>query len=377
MNGSETHYNAKKNPIFAAHPALGGKIHHVSLGNYPTPVDRLEGLERALKQKGLFIKREDLSSVLYGGNKLRKLEFLLADAVAKHFKHTVTFGYAGSNHTLATAIFAKKLGLSPISIHLPQSNARYVRKNLLYQKLLNAELHQYGGIPTLFSAFLLISIKRLLTSGRIPYYIPAGGSNALGVVGTASAVFELSDQIMDGVLPKPDLIYLPTGSAGTTAGIALGIKALGLDIKVRGVAVSPSDYSGLENVKRHFNDAKRLLMKCDPTFPDVQITGDDVKIVEGYLGDGYARFTEKGMDAVRLLKISDKVQLEGTYTGKAMAAMIDHASRGELDGKRVLFWNTYNSHDFTDLIKDVDYRTLPKSYHPYFERDFQPLEIED
>ncbi len=376
MNGSEIYDNAGKNPIFVAYTALQGKIPHVSLGNYPTPVDRLKGLEKALKQKALFIKREDMSSDLYGGNKLRKLEFLLADAVAKNFKHTVTFGYAGSNHTLATAIFANKLGLRPISMHLPQPNARYVRKNLLYQKLLDVEMHQYGGIPTLFCAFVLNSIKHLVISGRTPYFIPAGGSNALGVIGTASALFELSDQIEEGVLPKPDLIYLPTGSAGTTAGIALGIKALGLDIKVRGVAVSPPKYSGFESVKKHFNDANGLLMKCDPSFPDVKITEDDVEIVDGYLGRGYARFTEVGMDAVRLIKISDKVQLEGTYTGKAMAAMIDHASRGEFDGKVVLFWNTYNSHDFSDKIERVDYRTLPKSYHPYFERDFQPLEIE-
>jgi D-cysteine desulfhydrase len=267
--------------------------------------------------------------------------------------------------------------LKPISIHLVQSNARYVRKNLLYQKRLNAELHQYGGIPTLLCALILITIKRLAISGRTPYYIPAGGSNALGVVGTASALFELSNQIEEGALPRPDLIYLPTGSAGTTAGIVLGIKALRLDIKVRGVAVSPPEYSGFESVESHFNDAKELLMKFDPTFPDVEIDKGDVEIVDGYLGRGYARFTEKGMDAVRLLKISDKVQLEGTYTGKAMAAMIDHASAGKFDGKRVLFWNTYNSHDFTDLIKDIDYRTLPKDYHPYFERDFQPLEIKD
>ena len=143
------------------------------------------------------------------------------------------------------------------------------------------------------------------------------------MVGTASALFELSDQIEEGVLPKPDLIYLPTGSAGTTAGIALGIKALGLGIKVRGIAVSPPEYSGFESVKKHFNDAKGLLMKCDPSFPDVEITEDDVEIVDGYLGRGYARFTEVGMDAVRLINISDKVQLEGTYTGKAMAGLMD------------------------------------------------------
>lgn len=377
MKRSVGHDNLSDNPIFVAYPALKGKIHHVRLGNYPTPVDRLKGLEKKLNTKNLYIKREDISSDLYGGNKLRKLEFLLADAKARNFKYTITVGYAGSNHTLATAVFAKKLGLMPISFHLPQPNARYVRKNLLYQQRIGTELHQYRRISTGALCLPLISLRCLFKSGRPAYYIPAGGSNPLGVIGTASALFELARQIEKSVFPKPDFIYLPTGSAGTTAGIALGVKALGLDIKVRGVSVSPVEYSGFENVKKHFDDAVKLLRKCDPKFPDVRITEEDVEIIPGYLGSGYARFTEKGMDAVRLIKESDDIRLEGTYTGKAMAAMIDHASTGRLTGKTTLFWNTYNSYDFADMIADVDYRSLPKSYHPYFEKGFQPLEIED
>lgn len=377
MERRETHNNRSKNPIFSAYPDLIGKIHHVSLGNYPSPVDRLKGLEKRLKTKNIYMKREDISSEFYGGNKLRKLEFLLADAAAKNRKYTITVGYAGSNHTLATAVFAKKLGLKPISLHLPQSNAKYVRKNLLYQELLGTELHQYRRVSAVAASLFLISFACLLKSGRPAYYIPAGGSNPLGVIGTASAVFELAKQIEEGIFPKPDYIYLPTGSAGTTAGIAVGIKALGLGIKVRGVAVSPEEYSGFENVKKHFVSAVKLLRKCDPTFPDIHLAEGDVEIIPGYLGDGYARFTEAGMDAVRLVKETDGVMLEGTYTGKAMAAFIDHASAGRLEGKTSLFWNTYNSHDFTDLIVDIDYRRLPRSYHHYFERDFQPLEISD
>ena len=374
-NKNMTSENKYLNPIFNAYPLLKGKIPHVSLGNYPTPVDRLTGLEKALKTKNLFIKREDKSSDLYGGNKLRKLEVLLADAKAKKYKSTITVGYAGSNHTLATAVFGGKLGLKAISLHLVQPNSRYVRKNLLYQQHLDAELHQQKGVPALASVMALLFIKSILTTGRPPYYIPAGGSNALGVIGTTSAIFELAHQIEAGLSPKPDLIYLPTGSAGTTAGIALGIKALGLDIKIRGISVSPRSYSGFKNVEEHFDNAVQHLRKCDPSFPDIHVSEDDVEIVPGYLGPGYAHFTKKGMDAVRLIKKSDNIDLEGTYTGKAMAALIDDASSGKLKGKTVLFWNTYNSHDFSDTIKDVDYKGLPKCYHTYFENDFQPLEI--
>jgi 1-aminocyclopropane-1-carboxylate deaminase/D-cysteine desulfhydrase-like pyridoxal-dependent ACC family enzyme len=362
-------------PICSRFPALADKIPYTSLGDYPTPVEKLSGLGKKLGTQNLFIKRDDKSSKIYGGNKVRKLEFLLADALAQKKTHTLTFGYAGSNHTLATAVYATRLNMHPISIHLPQSNARYVQKNLLYQKRLGAELHHYSGMATIYVGTVFTILKTLLKTGKLPSIIPPGGSNALGVIGASGGIIELAAQIKRRELPEPDYIYVPVGSAGTAAGLALGLTVTDLKSKLMGVAVTPPHFSDFEHVKKLFDDAVKKLRKSDPTLPPITLSRDDIEIITDYIGNGYARFTKKGMDAVALIKETDGIALEGTYTGKTLSALIDHARTGRLDKKTVLFWNTFNSTSIDNTIKDVDYHTLPRAYHRYFEKDFQPLEL--
>ena len=364
-------------PLFSVYPGLKDKIPYISLGEFPTPVGRLSGLEKETETQDIFVKREDKSSDIYGGNKIRKLEFILGLALAKRKKHTITFGFAGSNHTLAVALFADKLKMIPISMHLFQPNARYVRKNLLYQELVGTKFHHYRSFNTIRLGSIMTMMKYIVRTGKMPLFIPPGGSSTMGVMATSGAAFELKGQIDDGAIPMPDFIYLPLGSGGTTAGLLLGIKALGLGIKIRAVAVSPRGFSNFENIKKLFDDGAKEIKKLEPTFPDVELLEEDIEISHDYLGEGYAHFNENGMDAVRLLEKTDKIFLEGTYTGKAMACLIDDARAGRLDGKRTLFWNTHNSVDFSEKIKAVDYHRLPKAYHSYFEEDFQPLETGD
>ncbi len=357
----------------AAFEQLKEKIPYVRLGTFPTPVERLSGLENALQTAGLFIKRDDKSSEQYGGNKVRKLEFILADALAKKKKHTITFGYAGSNHSLAVAVFAKRVGLAPISLHIPQPNAEYVRKNLLFQEFLGTELHPYNNMLSIYVGTILVFIKCTLKTGRFPYVIPPGGSNVLGVMGMVGAVLELQEQVARGLIPEPDLLYVPLGSCGTAAGIALGMKALGWKTKVRAVRVSERKGSDFRTARELFNKTAGRLTKLLPSFPSVDLGEGDFEVYENYLGEGYAHFTVKGMEAVRRLAESDGVTLEGTYSGKAMAALIDDAREGKLAGKNTLFWNTYNSVDFGSKIEGIDFRRLPRQYHAYFTEDDQPL----
>ncbi len=351
------------------------KIPYLSLGTFPTPVERLAGLERALQTTGLFIKRDDKSSGEYGGNKVRKLEFILAEALAKRKKHTITFGYAGSNHSLAVAVFARAVGLAPISLHIPQPNAEYVRKNLLFQEFLGAELHHYGNMLSIYAGTILVFIKCILKSGKIPYVIPPGGSNVTGMMGMVGAVLELQGQVAEGLVPEPDLLYVPLGSCGTAAGIALGMKALGWKTKIRAVRVSERKGSDFRTVRELFDKTASRFRELLPSFPDVDLSEGDFEVYENYLGDGYAHFTEKGMEAVRRLAESDGITLEGTYSGKAMAALMDDARDGKLEGKTTLFWNTYNSVDFGSKIQGIDFRRLPREYHVYFTGNDQPLEI--
>ncbi len=364
-------------PLFSAYPRLKGNIPCIRFGDYPTPVERLKGLEKELKVENLYIKREDGVSKLYGGNKIRKLEFILADAAAKGASHAVSFGYAGSNQTLASAVFLSEVGINPISMHLRQPNAKYVRKNLLYQNILGAEFHHYSGMATIYPGLAYVYAKHLIKTLRPPYIIPPGGSNGIGALGTSGLVFELKSQIDKGAIPMPDLIYLPFGSSGTAVGVALGVLALGLKTKVKGVRVSERTECGFGTAVKVFTEAIDIAGRYVPDFKEFELTEELLEVVEGYVGPGYAHFTERGMNAVRLLKETDDISLDGTYTGKAMAAMIDDAAGGRLEGKNVLFIDTYSSVDFSEKIKDVDYRGLPGPYHRYFEEEDQPLETVD
>ncbi len=362
-------------PLFIAYEQLKQRIPFAPLGEYPTPVEKLSGLEGALQASGLYIKRDDKSSYDYGGNKVRKLEFLLADAVSKGKKQTVTFGYAGSNHSLAVAVFAKRLGLEPISLHIPQPNAAYVRKNLLLQACLGTELHHYSNMTSIYVGTVLVMIKSFLKTGKLPYLIPPGGSNVVGTMGMVGSVLELQEQIEQGLMPEPDVVYVPLGSCGSAAGIALGAKALGWKTQIRAVRVSERKGADRKTARALFDGAARNLRRLLPTFPSVEFADEDFEVNHDYLGDGYAHFTKKGMGAVKLAAERDGIRLDGTYTGKAMAALIDDAGEGRLAGKVTLFWNTYNSVDFRDKIGKIDFQQLPKAYHPYFTEDDQPLEI--
>lgn len=369
--------NSNNHPLFLAYPKLKGEIPYKRFGNYPTPVERLKGLEKKLNLENLYIKREDKVSELYGGNKIRKLEFILAEAVAKGASHAISFGFAGSNQTLASAVFAREVGINPISMHLRQPNAKYVRKNLLYQELLGTEFHHYSGMATIYPGLVHVVAKHLLKTLRIPFIIPPGGSNGVGALGMSGIVFELKTQIDAGVLPVPDLIYLPFGSTGTAVGVALGILALGLKTKVKGIRVSGRAECGFEAARDIFTEAIKIISRYVPEFGRFRLTEDLLEVVDGYVGTGYAHFTQEGMASLKLLKKTDGILLDGTYTGKAMAALIDDAVGGKLKGKNVLFVNTYNSVDFAEKIKGVDYHDLPRSYHRYFEEEDQPLEIMD
>jgi 1-aminocyclopropane-1-carboxylate deaminase/D-cysteine desulfhydrase-like pyridoxal-dependent ACC family enzyme len=362
------------NPLLAAYPGLSDRIPHCDFGTYPTPVERLTGLENELGIKRLYIKRDDKSSDVYGGNKVRKLEFILGDALKKKASHTIAFGYAGSNFTLAAAVFAKKVGIDPISIHLPQQNARYIGKNLLYQKLIGAELHEFPGTAAVVIGTLVISARCLVTTGKLPYVIAAGGSSPLGVIGGMSGVFELKQQIEAGRAPVPDVIYVTIGSSGTAASLALGVKAAGLPTKVIAVRVSDLQYASFPKAKELADAAARILARCEPAFAGLTLTEADLTVVHDCIGPGYACFSEDGMSAVRLFRKTG-IELDGTYTGKTAAAMIHAAHSGDLKDKTVLFWNSYNSVKIEQKTKGVDYRTLPKRYHRYFETPYQPLEI--
>ncbi|MGO9585723.1 MAG: 1-aminocyclopropane-1-carboxylate deaminase/D-cysteine desulfhydrase [Limisphaerales bacterium] len=361
-------------PLFKDYPRLAGQLSHVSLGRFPTPVEKLEQVGNAIGLKNLYLKRDDLSGTVYGGNKVRKLEFLLGDALRRNAKEVITFGFAGSNHALATALYANRLGLGSTSLLLPQSNAHYVRRNLLASHYFKADLRHYENWTLLGLGLLRKLLRGGIKHGTFPLLIPAGGTCPRGIAGYVNAAMELKEQIIAGEMPEPDFIYVPLGSMGTAVGLTLGLKAAGLKCRVIAVRVIEERFANAKKMTRLFQETASFLRKLDPAFPLPRLGDGDWTVRDDCLGGGYACFTEKAMKAAALMKEKAGIILNGTYSAKAFSALFDDTEKQVLKGKTVLYWNTYNSRDLSLFAAGVDYHHLPSAFHRYFEEDVQPLD---
>ncbi len=308
----------------------------------------------------------------YGGNKIRKLEFLLGQAKQLGVKETITFGYAGSNHALATALYAGRAGLRPTSILLPQPNAHYVRRNLLAGHAAGARLIARDSVRAIATTVVWRTFLSLLRTGRRPFIIPAGGSSTIGVLGYVNAALELADQIAAGQCPAPDDIYVSLGSMGTTAGLMAGLTIAGLSPQIHAVRVVDTRFADSDGLY-HLSGA--VLARLKDWLGDIPTGGrPQLTVRHEFFGHRYGEFTEAGVHAVQQAKTDAALRLDGTYSGKAFAALLADAAAGYLRGKHVLFWNTHNAQDVDALAKGASYRDLPKAFHHYFEEPVQPLD---
>ncbi len=362
--------------LFSQHPRLASALAHLSLGELPTPVQRLPGVEALTGARGLYVKRDDLSGRPYGGNKLRKLEFLLAAARAQGAAEVLTFGGAGSNHALATAIYARQVGLGSISMLVRQINSGAVRRNLLASWHAGAELHHYPDERGMRAAVRYQLMRHEALTGKTPYVIAGGGSAPAGVVGFVNAALELAAQIRAGELPEPSRIYVALGTAGTVAGLALGLSAAGLGhVRVIAVRVVHPDIGNRARCERLYRDTARLLHEADPAFAPGELAAGAIELRHDFYGERYAQLTPAAVDAIRTLRDADGITLEGTYTGKAFAALLADLRAGPREGC-TLFWNTYNSRPLPAAVGRIHYRELPAGFHRYFEQPVQALERE-
>jgi len=360
-------------PIYTYYTELKCSLPHIDLGDLPTPINKLTKLGNKIGCKNLYIKRDDLTGKLipeqgmryFGGNKVRKLEFLLADALQMGVKTIMTIGGAGSNHALATTVCASILGFDRISILLSQRNNKIVLRNLLLGKYYGAQLHYFAQDEECSAGIVKLFYKIKEKDGIFPYYITFGGSSPLGAIGFVNAAFELKQQIDQGIIPEPDIIYVACGSMGTTAGLILGVKAAGLKTKVIPVRVgdSPCVSKILDLVKK----TNKLLHEKDPNFPLFSFNLDDILFLDGFLGTGYAAPTQEGQEAIDLVKEFAGINLDPTYSGKAFAAVINHARNNVLKDKVVLFWDTFCGYAYDEITSQVEYTSLPQGLLSYFE----------
>ena len=348
-------------PLAARLPGVG-HLPRVPLCNAPTPLEtaprigeRLGGESSGRSMGGLWVKRDDLTSSVYGGNKVRKLEFLLGEALFEQRRAVVTFGAYGSNHALATAVHATALGLEPHVVLSPQAPGPFAARTLRAHAGLGTHLHVGEDWDGEREA-RRVAAELAARDGIEPAIIPMGGTSPLGALGYVHAALELSGQMAPsdsaaaggGSIDSrsgellPDVVYVAAGTLGTAVGLAVGFALAGAPTRDVAVRVTPAEV-GNDRVARALVEGTLVLLReLDGSTPGLRNEDLRLELREEWFEPGYGVVTPETTRAVERAAEAGIV-LETTYTGKALAALIADARAGRLAGERVLFWDTYSS----------------------------------
>lgn len=338
----------------ASTPGRGGAFEEVprlDLTNLPTACNRMDNVTKLVGGPDLYIKRDDVMELAHGGNKTRKLEYALAEALNNGAKAVVTQGGLQSNHVRQTCSGAAKVGLEAhviLSNPVPEMREELMGSgNFLMDQLMGAHIYlaENGRAPVVGSV-----ISDLSAAGKKPYNIPAGASNGIGSLGYVNAARELITQ-WDEMGINPSHIFTATGSCGTQAGLLMGLRYFGnATTQVVGISVSAPS-ARLEERTREV-----LSMISDvAAIPGDIVGGRDVYVNDEYIGTGYGRPTEAGVAAIRLLAENEGVILDPIYTGKGMSGMLDMLENGMLEQARdVVFLHTGGApaiHPYAEFLR--------------------------
>ncbi len=305
-----------------------------SLGFFPTPLVELPRLSEALGGPHLFIKRDDQTGLAFGGNKTRKLEYLVGEAIAQGYDTLITGGAEQSNHCRQTAAAAAAAGLS-CHLVLGGEPPDVPNGNILLDQLFGAEIHWNGKfrkgekIPEIAE-----EIKR---NGGKPYIIPYGASNATGALGFVAAVRELDVQMSEKGLEFSHVVF-PSSSGGTQAGLICGSHLFSHKYQLIGIGIDKGETGGPpfeEQVLKLTNEtSERLKLRLEFSSADIIICSD-------YWEEGYGVVGELERNAIRMVAEKEGILLDPVYTGRAMGALIDMVQKGEfLPEEQILFWHT-------------------------------------
>ncbi|MDZ7644985.1 MAG: pyridoxal-phosphate dependent enzyme [Woeseiaceae bacterium] len=322
--------------LLALYPELGRQLERVRLADLPTPV-RAAQLAANGRRIDVLVKQDDVTAKPYGGNKVRKLEYLLARARRRRRRTIATFGTAGSHHALATAVYAKQQGFDCLCFLSRQARDDAVARTLEYHLQLGTELVPFGG-----GRSARIATLRRHLRGRRAAVIPAGGSSWLGTIGFVNAALELVAQIGRGECPCPERVYVATGTMGTAAGLALGFALAGIGIEVHAVRISPARIASREKFDRLAAKTALMMHRLDGRVPASLADRLRVRWRDGFFGPGYARSDARTDRAMSVARRELALELEATYTGKAMAALVDDVAAGYEPDGAVLFWQTWH-----------------------------------
>lgn len=306
----------------------------VHLATLPTPLHFAERLSITLDGPEIWFKRDDLTGFGLGGNKIRKLEFLAAEALAQGADTLVTGAGAQSNHVRTTMAVAARLGLKGVAV-LHGSRPPEIQGNLLLDELLGAEvIFTDNPDRSQLDARIVAEAERLEREGRRPYVIGRGGASGLGSVGYVAASLELLAQLVEQKL-QFDYLVCATGSCGTQAGLSVGAKWLQPGYQILGITVSRPRPECLARIEKLAQEAITLLGL------NLALSPDDIRVNDDYIGPGYGIPTSAGIEAIRLVAQTEGIMLDPVYSGKAMAGLIDLIRRGQIKRQhRVLFLHT-------------------------------------
>ncbi len=321
-------------PLFDAFPRLG-TFPQAGLLGAATPVQALVGTA------DVWIKRDDLSAADYGGNKIRKLDLLLGAAAADGRPDLVTFGYSGSNFVAATAWHGRKLGLNTHAFLLPQADAPYLADNLATALHCGAELAVGHSEAAVAARALARSLCISLRHGRLPRWIPPGGSTALGALGFVNAALELRTQIDAGEMPAPERLVVAFSSMGTVAGLAIGLGLARLPTKITAVQVVGPGFASAAKLQALIQRTLALLRRTDPSAVPRKIA--DVEIRSEFFGQHYAVPTPETKKAMQRFETVSGARSDSAYSGKALAALYALIDTGAHPGP-TLYWHTFNAH---------------------------------
>ncbi|GAB3015190.1 1-aminocyclopropane-1-carboxylate deaminase/D-cysteine desulfhydrase [Mycobacterium bourgelatii] len=316
-------------------PELRETLGHVRLGDGPTPLRALSHLSMT---QPIWVKDDGAYGTGgWGGNKIRKLEWLLPDVKKQRRSTILTFGGLGTNWGLATALYAREFGIHTALALIDQPRDDHVEAQLERLRASGADIYL-----TRTKARTVAAAPYFYVRHRRPYLLPAGGSSPLGVLGYVEAAFELAAQVQAGTMPTPSSIVTAVGSGGTVAGLYLGLGLAGLaDTHVIGVVVNDKlrlDHRAITTLAER---AARLLRDRGANLPSASLAPSRLTLLRDWLGTGYGHPTKQGEQALRLAHDTEQLDLDPVYTAKAMAALLDLSASGRLPDGPALYLQTH------------------------------------
>jgi len=300
---------------------------------FPTPVRRMPRLSKVLGGPRLFVKRDDMTDLAFGGNKARKLEFLFADAKNKGADVVISVGAVQSNCACMVASAARRLGIKPVLV-LVGKEPDVPDGNLLLDKLLSAEIHFIDGSGSHIEDFMNSLADEFRAKGHNPYVIPAGASVPSTVPGYALAMEELVNQF-NQIGENLDYVFCACGTGGTQAGLIFGAKLLDIKTKILGASVFASKADASRTIVQLVNGSAKLLGV------DLSIVPEEVTVFDDYIKEGYGVLNSEVAFAIKLMAETEGIFLDPVYTGKAMVALIDLIKKGYFrEDDNVVFFHT-------------------------------------